>query len=198
MLSVLSFESVFACKCLGNIESGFKTADQVLLARVVSAQAHPGYFEIKIDLLEVLKGAASKESIIVTGESQLFCGLGHISVGLNYVLFIDEVELKNTKRQSVASCQSFAIADIQSRKSLETLQAWGQPQDLAAEPRPECKRLSKLIVALRQLRKNYTDVHPDIVSVQQSIGDINTSLRAVNPGKSLQEICPTISSDKSE
>ncbi len=178
-----------ACQCLGDIEQNFKSSEHVLVAKVSAAKAFPLHFEVEFEATEILKGATPLSPIHVTGAPSLLCGMGHVAVGLKYVFFVDEVELKNDGRKSRASCHSFVIADPEASESLERLRNLSSPHVTVQRPRPECDKRSALDKALRHLRDIYTDEHADIIQVRAAIEDLRIRTEASNPGETLEEIC---------
>lgn len=181
--------AALACRCAGGIELGYQEAAHVVHARVTGAQKQPLSFSTDFEPLEVLKGEAPGSPLLVTGAPNFLCGLAFISVGRDYVFFVDESTSRDGNTQYVANCRSFAVHDEQTRADLVMLQRLAGPPVSTHPNSAQCKRLAQLEAMLKILRRDYTAEHPDVVQAQRLYDTVRISLTAQSSEQSLEDIC---------
>lgn len=178
-----------ACRCLGGIEAGYQQAKHVVHARVTGAHKLPLSFSTVFEPLEVLKGTAPDSPLLVTGAPSFLCGLAYVSVGRDYVFFIDESTSHDGSTQYVANCRSFAVGDEQAGADLIMLQRLAGPPVPAHPNAAQCNRLGQLEAMLKTLQRDYTTEHPDVIQARQLYDTVRLSLSAQYPDQTLQQIC---------
>jgi len=193
LVAIAWASAVHACQCLGGIEVGFQEAQHVVHARVTGARKLPLSFSAVVTPIEVLKGTPPTNPLIVTGEPGFLCGLPYLSVGRDYVFFIDESAVPDGNTQYVANCRSFVIDGEQTRADLVMLQSLAGPPAPSSPNAMQCDRLVQLELILKSLRTDYTDGHPDVVQTQRLYEAVRDTLAAEHPDQPIERLCASVS-----
>ena len=188
---LICFDEATACQCLGDVESAFRSSDHVLVATVTAAKVDSVQFEVEFEVLELLKGGQPSSPLYVTGAPSLLCGKSQISVGREYVFFVDSVKLRDSVIASAASCHSFLVEGASTEDKMRTLRSIGTPTQTSPIVSARCSTYSSLQSQLRELRQRYADDHRDVKRVRRIVLDLNTRHAAENSAKSLEDICAT-------
>ena len=174
-----------ACSCTQTLEHGYRHADHVLLARVTGARMARYGFEIDFHPVQLLKGPVPPAPLMT--RATLLCGMSRVSVGAQYLFFVDVAEVDGTHYAEVG-CGSFLVGSGDTRRKVDTLRRWASPDLRRREP-PECERLRELDGLVAQLRRQYHDDHPDVVAALGLVEHAEAKLAPAHQGRSIRDVC---------
>ncbi len=184
-LLLLAPGRALGCSCIQTLEHGHRHADHVLLARVTGAWLARYGFEIDFHPVQLLKGPVPPRPLRT--RSPLLCGMSSVSVGSEYLLFVDVAEVDGTHYAEVG-CGSFLVGSADTQRKVDTLRRWTSPDLQRREP-PGCEGLREIDGLVAQLRRRYHDDHPDVVSALGLLEQVERRLAPAHPGRSIRDVC---------